>query len=517
MSKNIASKAVSGLKWGSAATLANAVMQIGYTSAMARLLAPEAFGLVAIASVILRFGSYFAHLGLSQAIIQKEELTDENIRAAFTSSVLLGITFTALIWFLAPFATMFFENASFESEEVTPIVRVMALSLLVGGLSSTAFSLSERNMRFKELSIVETLSYVISYLGVGVLCAYLGFGVWSLVFATLTQTALVALGAYVITRHKVLPLFKWEAYKPLFNYGSKMSVISFLEFLSQDMATILIGKTLGPYKLGIYDRAHRLVNLPMYMLTRTISRVIFPSFSKIQSETKKLANAYISGTTLLATIIIPTCLGLLVAAPEVVYILLGAQWGESIPVLQVLCLAIPLSFITMFAGIVCDAKAVLNIKIVLTIVFIVVIACFFFMLRQYGLIGFAFAILAGELVRIAFYQTVLNKILNLSYWEQLQVYIPGLINGILIASVIYVLSNVLRGIDLPHIVVLACQIATGAALFIVFTLFFPHKNLKSQIHKLILKFGIDDNTTSYYGKIITKYRKDLIRTTEGKN
>lgn len=72
MSKNLASKAVSGLKWGSVSTIANAVMQIGYTSAMARLLAPEAFGLVAIAGVILRFGSYFAHLGLSQAIIQKD-------------------------------------------------------------------------------------------------------------------------------------------------------------------------------------------------------------------------------------------------------------------------------------------------------------------------------------------------------------------------------------------------------------------------------------------------------------
>ncbi|MCJ8163491.1 lipopolysaccharide biosynthesis protein [Pontibacter sp. E15-1] len=514
MSKEIASKAVSGLKWGSAATLANAVMQIGYTSAMARLLAPEAFGLVAIASVVLRFGSYFAHLGLSQAIIQKEELTKDNVRAAFTSSTLLGLAFLGLIWFLAPFATMFFDNASFQSEAVTPIVRIMAFSLLINGLSSTALSLSERNMRFKELSIVETTSYVISYLGVGVICAYLGFGVWSLVYATLTQTALVALGAYLIARHNVIPLLKWEAYKPLFNYGSKMSVISFLEFLSQDMATILIGKTLGPYKLGIYDRAHRLVNLPMYMLTRTISRVIFPSFSKLQAETKKLAKAYISSTTLLAAIIIPTCFGLMVAAPEVVYILLGDQWGESIPVLQVLCLAIPLSFITMFAGIVCDAKAELNIKIVLTLVFIGVIAGLFFVLRQYGLIGFAFAILAGELVRIGFYQTVLNRILELSYLEQLKVYVPGLVNGVLIAAVIYALSVALRSMALPNLAVLACQITTGALLFIILTLFFPHRILKAQIHMLLSKFGITKNSSSYYGRMFLRYSEEEIKSTE---
>ncbi|WP_276497251.1 lipopolysaccharide biosynthesis protein [Pontibacter litorisediminis] len=517
MSKNLASKAVSGLKWGTVSTVANAVMQIGYTSAMARLLAPEAFGLVAIASVILRFGSYFAHLGLSQAIIQKDELTEDNIRAAFTSSALLGLFFTVLIWALAPFATMFFDNDVYGSEQVTPIVRLMSMALLIGGLSSTASSLCERNMRFKELSIVETLSYIISYLGVGVVLAYLGYGVWSLVIATLTQASLVALGAYFITRHNVLPLFKWESYKPLFSYGSRMSVISFLEFLSQDMATILIGKTLGPYRLGLYDRAHRLVNLPMYMLTRTISRVIFPSFSKLQAETSKLASAYISSTTLLATIIIPTCLGLLVAAPEVVYILLGDQWGESIPVLQVLCLAIPLSFITMFAGIVCDAKAVLNIKIVLTLVFIGVITTFFFVLRQYGLIGFAFAVLAGEIVRILFYQTVLNRILKLSYLEQMQVYVPGLVNGVLIAAIIYALSSVLRGLDLSHVLVLACQITTGAILFIVLTLFFPHNTLKTQINKLLSKFGVDENSTSYYGKMLSKYRKSVINNTEAVN
>ncbi|OKL38799.1 lipopolysaccharide biosynthesis protein [Pontibacter flavimaris] len=515
MSKNLASKAVSGLKWGTVSTIANAIMQIGYTSAMARLLAPETFGLVAIAGVIIRFGSYFAHLGLSQAIIQKEELTADNIRAAFTSSTLLGLLFMLLVWALAPMAALFFDNGTFESEAVIPIVRAMSLAFLIAGLSATATSLTERNMRFKELSIVETLSYVISYLGVGVLLAFLGYGVWSLVIATLTQATLVAVGAYFITRHNVLPLFKWESYKPLFSYGSKMSIISFLEFLSQDMATILIGKTLGPYSLGIYDRAHRLVNLPMYMLTRTISRVIFPSFSKLQAETEKLASAYISSTTLLATIIIPTCLGLLAAAPEVVYLLLGDQWGESIPVLQVLCLAIPLSFITMFAGIVCDAKAVLNIKIVLTLVFIAVITGFFFVFRQYGLVGFAFAILAGELVRTLFYQTVLNRILKLSYLKQLQAYIPGVVNGAIIGSVIYVLSTMLRSVGLSHILILGIQISTGAILFLVLTLFFPQKTLKSQINMFLSKLGVEENPTSYYGRMISKYKKTVANSTEG--
>ncbi|WP_071594886.1 lipopolysaccharide biosynthesis protein [Pontibacter roseus] len=509
MSKNLASKAVSGLKWSSAGTIANAVMQIGYTSVMARLLAPEAFGLVALAGVLLRFGYYFANLGLNQAIVQKEELTTDNIRAAFTSSALLGLAFTILTWLLAPFAIMIFDMP-----DVVPIVRVMTLVFLLGGLSATATSLLQRNMRFKELSIVETLSYVVAYLGVGVLLAYLDFGVWSLVYASLAQSALVAIGAYAMARHSVLPVLSWSSYKPLFAYGSKMSLISFLEFIYSDLATLLIGRVLGAYRLGIYNRAFMLVNLPMYNLTRTVSRVVFPSFSQLQSETEKLAKVYLSSTTLLAALIIPVCLGIMVAAPEIVYVVLGDQWLESIPVLQVLSLAIPLSFITMFAGIVCDAKAVLNWKIVITVTLIVVISALFFLLRQYGLIGFGFALLISEFVRIGMYQTLMKKILHLSYWKQLRIYLPGLMNGAVVAIVVYLISTLLRNLELPHLAILVAQMATGGVVFLVMVLLFPHSVLKEQLHLILSKVGVQDNPTSYYGKMLLKYRKTLVKETE---
>jgi lipopolysaccharide exporter len=497
------------LKWTSAGTLANAVMQIGYTSAMARLLAPEAFGLVTFSAVILRFGYYFANLGLNQAIIQKEELTSENIRAAFTSSALLGAVFTVLAWLLAPFAVLFFKMP-----EVLPIVRVMSLAFVIGGVSATATSLLQRNMRFKELSIVETASYVVSYLGVGILLAWLDFGVWSLVYASLVQQALVALGAHVMARHNVLPVLRWNAYKALLAYGSKMSVISFFEFIYTELATLLIGRVLGAYKLGIYSRAFMLVNLPMYNLTRTVSRVVFPSFSQLQSETEKLAKVYLSSTTLLASLIIPVCLGIMVAAPEIVYVVLGDQWGEAIPVLQVLSLAIPLSFITMFAGIVCDAKAVLNWKIVITITLIVVISGLFLLFREYGLVGFGFALLISELVRIGMYQTLMRRVLQITYWQQIRVYLPGLLNGIAVTAVVYAVSSLLRDLDLPLMAILISQTITGAVVFLMMVLLFPHPALKEQLHQIFSRIGVQENSTSFYSRMITRYKKTLVKETE---
>ncbi|NDK55854.1 lipopolysaccharide biosynthesis protein [Pontibacter fetidus] len=499
MSKNLASKAVSGIKWGSASTFANAVMQIGYTSVMARLLAPEAFGLVSIAGTILGFSGYFANMGLSKAIIQKEDITADNIRAAFTTSVALGIFFFLLTWIIAPFSAIYFKEPN-----VAPIVRVMGLVFLINGLSMTAISLLEREMRFKTIGIIETSSYIFSYLVVGIILAYLDFGVWALVYASLMQSLTYALGAYFSVRHSVLPSFKWESFKPLFDYGSRMSLISFMEYISANLPTVLIGRFLGTHKLGLYSRAFMLVNLPMYQLTRTLIKVAMPSYSRLQSDNEKLGKVYLSSITLLAALIMPICLGIMVAAPEIIRIVLGDQWGESVPVLQVLALAIPMGFITMFAGIVCDAKAILNPKIILNILFIVVICVFFLLFRDYGLVGFAGAVLLGEFVRMLMYQQIMHKELDLPHSKQLAIYMPGLINGVLVAVGIYIVSTVMRSAELPALAILIAQMATGAVLLLVLTLLFPHKLLRQELQIVFEKIGLQGKTDSYLHKIIQR-------------
>ena len=144
MTDNLTSKTLHGLKWSYLSTIVNSVLQIGFTAIMARLLEPAAFGLIAMAGVILRFGSYFAQMGVGSALIQKKEISDEDVRAAFTSALFLGILFCVLVWLCAPFAIYIFDN-----EKVIPIVRVMALSFVITGLSTTALSLLRRNMKFR--------------------------------------------------------------------------------------------------------------------------------------------------------------------------------------------------------------------------------------------------------------------------------------------------------------------------------------------------------------------------------
>ena len=169
MTDNLTSKTLHGLKWSYIGTIVNSVLQIGFTAIMARLLEPAAFGLIAMAGVILRFGSYFAQMGVGSALIQKKEVSEEDIRAAFTSAIFLGILFLVLVWFCAPLAIHIFDN-----EKVITIIRVMALSFVITGLTTTAMSLLRRNLEFRSIAITEIISYVLGYSVIGVSLAYNG-------------------------------------------------------------------------------------------------------------------------------------------------------------------------------------------------------------------------------------------------------------------------------------------------------------------------------------------------------
>ena len=122
---------------------------------MARLLEPADFGMMAMAGVILRFGTYFAQMGVGSALIQKKEVSDEDVRASFTSAFSLGMLFTIAVCFCAPLATYIFDN-----EKIVPIIQVMALSFFITGLSTTAISLLRRNLAFRSLAVTEVFSYV---------------------------------------------------------------------------------------------------------------------------------------------------------------------------------------------------------------------------------------------------------------------------------------------------------------------------------------------------------------------
>jgi lipopolysaccharide exporter len=474
MSNNLTSKAFLALNWSYLSTIANAIMQTGFTAVLARLLNPEAYGLIAMAGVVLRFGSYFAHMGIGSALIQKDELTTEDIRAGFTSSVLLGLVFSILIYVLAPLALYIFDQPA-----VIPVVQVMGISFLLGGLSTTAVSLLRRNLDFRSLAIIESASYIIGYGIVGVILAWLNFGVWSLVIANLCQPGLTALLAYLCHRHIVLPSFKWEIHRRLFSFGGRVSIIGFLEFIGFNIDTLVVGRVWGAQALGIYSRSFAIVNLPTQYLAVTFSKVMFPSFSQVQKDIPRLRGAYYSGLMLIAVVIMPISFGIVSAAREFMLVVLGEQWVSGIAILQILALTVPFNMGTVLPAIVCDSLGELNAKLLLQVAFVGLAIILIILAYPHGVEAIAGVVVVANIVRFIAYQVLMRKFIAISSREILNAHIPGLIVSMSVVIGITAIHWLL--LDLPPGVLLVMEILAGGLGFFLSVLLRPQRFLKEVI------------------------------------
>lgn len=481
MPESLTQKTIHSLKWSYVSTISTAAMQVGYTAVMARLLNPSYFGLVAMGMVVLRFGQYFAQMGMGSAIIQKKDLSKENISAAFTSSIFLGLLFTVLTFLLAPLAKYVFNN-----NDVIPLVRIMGLSFLINGFSLTALALIRRSMNFKYLAFAEITAFIIGYLVIGIGSALLGFGVWSLVYASLSQNLILAILTFLIIRHEVTLTFSWAHYKPLISFGSKISVISFLEFIGSSLDTILIGRYFGDIKLGFYNRAQMLINLPMQYFTTSFSRVLFPSFSQIQDDNERIKKNIFLILKIFATVLFPFSIVVSILSKEIVFVILGSKWMESAMLLSVLAFASMINLLTHFIAVLFEAKGLLKEKIFIQSLFTVVLAASFYLVLPYGVLGFTYALLFSQIFKILQYFLYFIKIFDIKLAELVKNFVPPILSDMLILIVLLPFHHFIILISKNDYLVLSiCLFLSAGAYVGIFKLKF-NSEIKSRLNDILM-------------------------------
>lgn len=502
MSETLTSKTLHGIKWSYLSSVINTVLQIGFTAIMARLLEPTAFGLVAMAGVVLRFGSYFSQMGVGRALIQKKEISNEDIRAAFTSSLTLGSAFFGLAWISAPLATYIFRNA-----EVIPIIRIMALSFVLSGVSATALSLLQRNLEFRSLAIISIVSYVVGYGGVGVTLAYSGFGVWSLVIGALSQSAILAVLSYLFSRHALTFIYRWKYYKQLYSFGSKISLISFFQFISSNLDTISIGHFLDARRLGMYNRAHLLASLPSEYIFTSLSKVLFPSFSRMQTEIAKLRTVYLLSLTLMWIILMPITLGMIPAANEIVTVVLGKKWIQAVPIFQILLTMVPFSLATNFSGVVMQAMGRLKVMLLWEVLYLCFLVMAFYAVAPFGLVGFAATVALGSLIRSFGYFYFVSRILEIRLSQFVKTYSVNFITSAMVFGSIFFARAIFGNV--PAFLLLFIDILVGLFIYYLANILILSKYFKVEIGTIIEKLQNNVNPNGIIGKTIRFYRTTM--------
>lgn len=483
--ENLTSQTVRGLRWTYFSTVADVVLQLGYQAVISRLLEPATFGVFAIALLMRRFAKHFRDLGVGQAIIQKPDLDDDDLRVAFTMSLVFGLALFGLAWVTAPLVATFFDEPG-----VVPVLRAMGATLVVGSAGSPAQSVLRRELRFRELTLRDIAAYIVGFPVVGIGLALLGAGVWSLVAAHLVAVLISALGAYWRVRHPLRPLLDWERVRTLYGFGGRISVVSFLEMLGSNLDTIIVGRYVTPALLGQYSRAFYLSSYPTMELVQGLSTVLFPSFSKMQSDLPRVRRVYLGSLNLLAFVLLPVSAGLAVAAREVVLVFLGPQWDVAATVLPVLMVAAAVHALTNLSGVITTALAQLNRKLALQAGYLVVLAGLLLLARGHGLWAYAAALGAGEVVRHGLYLVLMRRLIGVTLWDTWVNYWPSVLTAGVVAGLIALGRAGAMAVGAPVVVVLAVEVLLGLVGLLVMLRWGPVPRVRAELHNRLRGAGL---------------------------
>jgi lipopolysaccharide exporter len=494
---NLTRSTLAGLQWAYLGTAVGAVLQFGMAAVMARLLSPTAFGLVALAGLFLRFVNYFARAGISQALIQKPSLTAEDLRAALTLSAGLASAFSLVVLILAPLAGQIANDPN-----VVPVLRLLALGMVIQGLGAPSLALLRRELRFKQLALIEVGSYVIGYMGVGLALALADFGVYALVAAMLTQGAVSAISAFISVRNPLKPTRATQSYRSILSFGARISVVGFFEFLQTSLDTLVVGRNVGSDALGLYNRSKLLAELPSYQLMTGLSHVLLPSFSAIQLERRRLLSAYRTAVGTAAAIVLPLNAGLAVAAPEVVRVVLGPQWDGSIAVMPWLLLASSITLLGRFAGVVAEAQAALNAKILIAIGSTAVLALLLVLADGRPLTAYGAAVAASAAVAHAGSLAVIRGTLNTTFRQLLSPYTRSLLGAAIVATAIAGARHGLLLLDAPVITVFVVEIAVGGVSLFVLLRFGVLRPVRQEFATRLFDSGMLDAVGSRTRRIL---------------
>ena len=316
--------------WGSAAT---AILKVAVLVILTRLLAPADFGLVSAALVVITFSLNFSQLGLGPALIHRPDLQPRHVSSAFLASTGFGLLVAAIIWLAAPLIAGFFRM-----EHLTPVVRVLALVFPITGIATVPESLLQRDLRFRLLANRDVVAYGIGYGIVGVGLALLGWGVWALALAQLTQVV-IRTGILLRASPNLLPARPtWGSFVELMEYGIGQSISRVGAIMANQADNLVVGRWLGAVSLGQYSRAYQLMSVPTGLLGDVLDKVLFPTMARAQDDPRRLGEAFVQGTAILALVTLPMGVIAAVVAPELVSVAFGSRWADLVLPFQVLAL-----------------------------------------------------------------------------------------------------------------------------------------------------------------------------------
>jgi O-antigen/teichoic acid export membrane protein len=324
-------KTISGIFWTFSQQFGVQLINFLVSIVLARLLMPAEFGLIGMISIFVGIGSSLIDGGLTSSLIRTEKPDQRDYSTVFFINIIGSLVIYFIIFFSSPYIAAFYEKDILES-----VIKVYSLAFIINAFSGVQHTKLTKEMNFKLLMIVQLPSIFIGGVA-GVILAFNGFGVWSLVYMNLLQSLLSSAQLWIRSGWKPSYVFDKQKFKYHFNFGYKLTLSSIIDTTYNNIYNILIGKFFSATQLGFYTRAQSMKQLPVQNISTALNKVTYSLFSSIQYDKLKLKVAYKRIMQQVVFWLTPTMVILAIIAEPLFNFLLGEKWLPAVPYFQILC------------------------------------------------------------------------------------------------------------------------------------------------------------------------------------
>lgn len=417
-----AGRIVGGFAWVMTGEGLKTALQLVLLFVLARLLTPHDFGVLALLMIPTGFIEIFANMGTRQALIQRPVITSDHLSTSFYLNVASGF----LIWGLlvaasGPIAVFF------RAPEVEALLPVMGVIFPIKALSLTSQAVLYRNLGFRKLTMIDLLGFTVGNFSVALLMAWLGYGVWALVFALVAQTTISTVAQIAYVRHPLCLRISPAAAKELLSYGGWISVGQIANFLGNKGDNLIVGRYFDAAALGIYTRAFGIAMLPLNLVGSSINTVLFPAMAEAQHDSDQLRQIFSRAIAAVGMVVLPASVVAAVLANELVLVVLGAQWQEVVLPFQIL-IAITY-FRTSYKIDECLSKAVGKVRLnagqhILYGAMVIVLS---FVGKPWGIAGVAGGVVTAILLNFIYRRISSLRLLDLGWRDIAHEYFPAIV------------------------------------------------------------------------------------------
>lgn len=324
-------KSVHGAFWLTIQRVASRGISFLFMIFMTRLLMPSDYGMIGLLAVFMTISQTLIDCGFGQALIRKQDRTVVEESTVFYFNIIASVFCYFLLFLIAPIIEQFYQMPG-----LGIILRVLSLSFVIRSLSSIQVLIFTINLDFKTQSIINVISGVLSGLS-GLLLAYIGFGVWALVWQIILLSLFTTILFWVVSKWRPVIAFSKQSFKEMFSFGSKLLGAELLNNIYANISPIFIGKAYSSSDLGLYTKGSQMISFPVSMLIGVFENVTYPVLCQLQNNDERLLDCFRRFIKIASFVLFPIMILLGVLSKPLIISLFGDKWSETANYMMLLC------------------------------------------------------------------------------------------------------------------------------------------------------------------------------------